>query len=63
MAPNKGRSTASGKGYWKCHGCQYMVPIGETMCMGCGRIPPAAVSQPKQAGRQLANHQHQQQRA
>ena len=42
----RGKSTASGKGYWKCFGCQYMVPHGELYCNGCGHQPPPAVSCP-----------------
>ena len=39
-------STGSGKGYWKCFGCQYMVPCGEFFCNGCGHQPPLHVSCP-----------------
>ena len=39
-------STSSGKGYWKCFGCQYMVPCGETYCNGCGHQPPPSISCP-----------------
>ena len=54
MAPNGAKkSTASGKGYWKCYGCQYMVPYGDYYCNGCGHQPPASVSRPA-GGKQLA---------
>ena len=32
-------------GYWKCFGCQYLVPKGEPYCNGCGHQPPAHISQ------------------
>ena len=38
-----------GKGYWKCFGCQYMVPKGEFYCNGCGHQPPAKVSMLEEA--------------
>ena len=44
MVAEDGRSTNSGKGYWKCYGCQYLVPKGESYCNGCGHQPPPHVS-------------------
>ena len=45
----KDRSTGSGKGYWKCFVCQYMVPLGDYDCNGYGNQPPLSVICPDSA--------------